>query len=133
MNRHHSSEEGAAAVVELAIVAPIMLLLIWLILWAGSGGQTPGEARLAAQDAARLASTLRTADDRPAAATRLVNDRLDDSSCATWTTSTSSSDTAVTVAVTCTMATDQMAALRVPARTVTASGRAAIDPYFLQG
>lgn len=127
-----TGQDGSAPIVEMALGAPIILVVVMLVIWAGSGGQTPGEVDLAAQDAARQASTIRTVADRPAAANRLVSGRLDASACATSTTSTTSTDTTVTVTVTCRLATDQMAALRVPPRTVTATGRSSIDPYFLE-
>lgn len=133
MTTRHHSEDGSAPLIEIAIGAPVILIVIWLVIWAATGGQTPGQVRQAAQDAARLASTVRTANDRPAAATRLVDGRLAaNSDCTTWTTATTSTDTAVTVTVTCQLDTDQMAALNLGTRTTTETGRAAIDPYFLQ-
>ncbi len=133
MTRWSRLEDGSAPIVELALGAPVIALVIWLVIWGATAGQTSGEARLAANDAARLASTIRTATARPAAAAGLVDNRLAGSACAAWTTSTASTDTAVTITVTCRLDTDQMGVLDVPARTVTATGRASIDPYFIQG
>ncbi len=128
--RRLRSQDGSAAVVELALGAAVIVVAVWLVIWAGSGGQTSGQARTAAQDAARIASTTREAAARPGAATSLVDSRLAGSDCASWTTATTSSATLVTVTVTCRLATAQMAGLGVPARTITATGRSTIDPYF---
>ena len=95
----HHDETGSSPVVELVIGAPVLALLIWLVVWAGTGGQTPGEVSLAAHDAARLASTIRSPADRADAAQGLVDQRLTGSACTTWSVDTSSTDSVVTVTV----------------------------------
>jgi Flp pilus assembly protein TadG len=126
-------ETGSSPVVELVLGAPLLAVLIWLVVWAGTGGQTPGEISLAAHDGARLASTIRTTAERPAAVQTLVNARLDGSACSSWEVSTTSTDAVVTVAIGCQLHTAQMAGLGLGGRTVTVTGRSTIDPFFLQG
>lgn len=126
-------ETGSSPVVELVLGAPLLALLIWLVVWAGTGGQTPGEVSLAAHDAARLTSTIRSASERPAAAQALVDDRLTGSACTSWTATTTSTDAVVTVTVDCQLHTPQMAGLDLAGRTVTVTARSTIDPFFLQG
>ena len=133
MNRLlHHDETGSSPVVELVIGAPVLALLIWLVVWAGTGGQTPGEVSLAAHDAARLASTVRSSDDRAESAQALVDQRLTGSACTTWSVDTSSTDSVVTVTVACQLDTPQMAGLNLASRTVTATGRSTIDRFFIQ-
>lgn len=125
-------ETGSSPVVELVIGAPLAALLIWLVVWAGTGGQTPGEVSLAANDAARLASTIRSSAERPAAVQTLVDRRLTGSACAAWSAETSSTDSVVTVTVACQLDTPQMAGLDLASRTVTVTGRSTIDRFFIQ-
>ena len=133
MNRLlHHDETGSSPVVELVIGAPVLALLIWLVVWAGTGGQTPGEVSLAANDAVRLASTIRASADRPEAAQTLVDRRLTDSACTTWSVTTASTDSVVTVTVDCQLDTPQMAGLNLANRTVTVTGRSTIDRFFIQ-
>ena len=133
ISRLRRDDTGSSPVVELVLGAPLLALLIWLVVWAGTGGQTPGGVSLAAHDAARLASTIRNPPERPAAAQALVNDRLAGSACTSWTASTTSTDAVVTVSVDCHLHTPQMAGLNLTGRTVTVSARSTIDPFFLQG
>jgi Flp pilus assembly protein TadG len=126
-------ETGSSPVVELVLGAPLLAVLIWLVVWAGTGGQTPGEVSLAAHDGARLASTIRTTGDRPVAVQALVNARLDGSACSSWEVSTTSTDAVVTVVIDCQLHTAQMAGLGLGGRTVTVTGRSTIDPFFIQG
>ena len=127
---HH--DEAGSAVVELAIGAPLLALLIWLVVWAGTGGQTPGEVSVTAHDAARLASTIRDPGQRPDTARALVNRGLTGSACTSWTVTTTATASAVAVTVDCVLDTPQMAGLQLDARTVTVTGRASLDP-FIQG
>ena len=133
INRLRYDETGSSPVVELVLGAPVLALLIWLVAWAGTGGQTPGEVSLAAHDAARLASTMRNASERPGAAQALVDKRLTGSACASWTSTTTSTDSAVAVTIDCQLHTTQMAGLRLAGRTVSVTGRSTIDPFFIQG
>ena len=126
-------ETGSSPVVELVLGAPLLALLIWLVVWAGTGGQTPGEVSLAAHDGARLASTLRDPAQRPSAVHALVGARLTDSACTSWDVTTTSTDSVVTVVIDCQLRTTQMAGLGVGGRTVTVTGRSTIDPFFVQG
>lgn len=132
MRPHLPDDDGSAPVVELAIGAPLIVAVIWLLIWAGSATQTPSEVALAAQDAARLGSTLRQAADRPPAATSLVDGRLAGGACSSWSSTVTSTTASVTVVVDCVLDTPQMAGLDVPARTVTSTGRASIDRFFVQ-
>ena len=125
-------ETGSSPVVELVIGAPLAALLIWLVVWAGTGGQTPGEVSLAANDAARLGSTIRSSADRPVAVQALVDRRLTGSACAAWSAETTSTDSVVTVTVACQLDTPQMAGLNLGSRTVTVTGRSTIDRFFIQ-
>jgi Flp pilus assembly protein TadG len=125
-------ETGSSPVVELVIGAPLLAVLIWLVVWAGTGGQTPGEVSLAANDAARLASTIRSSADRPEAVRTLVDRRLTGSACTNWLVATSSTDSVVTVTVDCLLDTPQMAGLNLASRTVTVTGRSTIDRFFIQ-
>ena len=129
----HIDESGSSAVVELVLGAPLLAVLIWLIVWAGTGGQTPGEVSLAAHDGARLASTVRNPAERPAAVDALVRTRLGAAACKSWRVTTTSTDAVVTVGIDCELATAQMAGLGLGGRTVTVTGRSTIDPFFIQG
>ena len=126
-------EAGSSPVVELVLGAPLLAVLISLVVWAGPGGQTPGEVSLAAHDVARLASTIRSATERPAAVRALVDGRLSASSCDSWQAATDSTDSVVTVTIDCRLHTAQMAGLGLGGRTVTVKGRSPIDPFFIQG
>jgi Flp pilus assembly protein TadG len=125
-------ETGSSPVVELVLGAPLLALLICLVVWAGTGGQTPGEASLAAHDAARLASTIRDPADRPAAVQSLVNARLGATACSSWRVTTTSTASVVTVAIDCQLHTAQMAGLNLGGRTVTVTGRSTLDPFWVQ-
>ena len=126
-------ETGSSPVVELVLGAPLLAVLIWLVVWAGTGGQTPGEVSLAAHDGARLASTIRNAAERPGAVQALVNARLGGSACSSWQVTTTSSDAVVTAVIACQLHTAQMAGLDLGGRTVKVTGRSTIDPFFIQG
>ena len=131
--RLRRDETGSSPVVELVLGAPLIALLLWLVVWAGTGGQTPGEASLAAHEAARLASTIRDPSHRSAAAQALVDGRLTGSACSSSQVTTTSTDAVVTVAIACQLHTHQMAGLRLAARTVTVTARSTSDPFFIQG
>ena len=133
ISRVPCDETGSAPVVELVLGAPLLAMLIWLVVWAGTGGQTPGEVSLAAHDAARLVSTIRDPAERASAARALVDGRLAGSTCTSWEVATTSNDAVVTVTVDCQLQTPQMAGLGLEGRTVTATGRSTIDPFFIQG
>ena len=132
-SRLRHDETGSSAVVELVLGAPLLAVVLWLVVWAGTGGQTPGEVSLAAHDAARLASTIRVAAERPAAAEALVNGRMASAACKSWHVTTTSTESVVTVAIYCQLHTAQMAGLGLGGRTVTATGRSSIDRFFIQG
>lgn len=132
MTKRPDRSEAGSAVVELALGAPLLALLIWLVVWAGTGGQTPGEVSVAAHDAARLASTVRDSAQRPGVARELVDRALNGTACASWTVTTTSTSAAVAVTVDCILDTPQMAGLQLDARTVSVTGRASLDP-FVQG
>ena len=132
-HRPPSDETGSAPVVELVLGAPLLALLIWLLVWAGTGGQTPGEVSIAAHDGARFASTIRAPVARPAAVRALVDRQLPMSPCLSWSVDTVSTTTLVTVTVVCALDTPQMAGLQVGPRTVSVTARSTIDPFFMQG
>ncbi len=133
INRLCRDETGSSPVVELVLGAPLLAVLLWLVVWAGTGGQTPGEVSMAAHDGARLASTIRNSTERPAAVQALVAGRLTESACRSWQVKTSSTDSVVTVTIDCELHTAQMAGLGVGGRTVAVTGRSTIDPFFIQG
>lgn len=128
MIRRLAREDGAVPAVELAIGAPVLAVMIWLVIWAGSGGQTPGAVSMAANDAARVAAAV-DPSARHSRATQLVNQRLADSDCRTWSTSVGWTDDTVTVNVYCGLRTDQQGMLNIGSRTVHTTGRASIDPF----
>ena len=132
MSHRLNHDEAGSAVVELALGAPLLALLIWLVAWAGTGGQTPGEVSVAAHDAARFASTVRDPAQRPGVASELVSRALNGSACISWAVTTTSTSAAVAVTIDCTLDTPQMGGLQLAARTVTVTGRASLDP-FVQG
>ena len=129
MTKRPDHSEAGSAVVELALGAPLLAVLIWLIVWAGTGGQTPGEFSVAAHDAARVASMVRDPAQRPGVARALVDRALTGTACTNWTVTTSSTSAAVAVTIDCTLDTPQMAGLQLDARTVTVTGRASLDPF----
>lgn len=133
ISRLRREETGSSAVVELVLGAPLVAALVWLVVWAGTGGQTPGEVSLAAHDGARLASTVRNPAERPGTVEALVDGRLAGSACSSWRVTTTSTAAVVTVAIDCQLYTAQMAGLGLGGRTVTVTGRSTIDPFFVQG
>jgi Flp pilus assembly protein TadG len=133
INRLCRDENGSSPVVELVLGAPLLAVLIWLVVWAGTGGQTPGEVSLAAHDGARLASTIRNSTERPPAVQALVAGRLTGSACSSWQVTTTSTDSVVTVTIDCQLHTAQMAGLGLGGRTAAVTGRSTIDPFFIQG
>ena len=125
-------ETGSSPVVELVLGGPLLAVLLWLVVWAGTGGQTPGEVSLAAHDGARLASTIRNPAERPGSVEAMVTGRLTGSACRSWQVSTASTDAVVTVTIDCGLHTAQMAGLGLGGRTVTVTGRSTIDRFFIQ-
>lgn len=71
------SEDGSVAV-ETAIVAPLLLLLMLLVVYAGRASRTDGEVRTAAVAAARAASIAADATTASTAAESTAAANLDD-------------------------------------------------------
>lgn len=117
--------------VEVVLYVPLVALLIWLVLWAGTAGQTPGELELAASDAARSAAATRDPTARAARADQLVADRLTNL-CDTLTVHTDQDGQLVTVTVRCQLRTDPMRGLSVGTRTFEAVGLSTVDRYIVE-
>lgn len=125
------SEDGSL-VIELVLFIPAIGLLIWLVLWAGVAGQTPGELTLAASDAARAAAATRDPTARPGKADQLVRDRLQHL-CDTLEASTTQDGQLIRVTVDCQLQTDAMRGLGVGPRIFQAAGVATVDRYIVEG
>ncbi|MTV27927.1 hypothetical protein FTX61_21290 [Nitriliruptoraceae bacterium ZYF776] len=130
MNRHDL--EGGAMLVEVVLYAPLVAALIWLVLWAGTAGQTPGEVELAASDAARSAAASRDPAVRAVRAHQLVTDRLD-GMCDQLEVQTSQQGQVIEVTVSCRLQTDPMRGLGVAARTFDATGISTVDRFIVEG
>lgn len=126
-HRQHGS-----MLVEVVMLTPVIAALIWLVLWAGTAGQTPGEVELAASDAARSAAATRDPNARVARAHHLVTDRLH-GLCDQLTVDTAQHGQLIEVTVSCRLHTDPMRGLNVTARTFTAVGISTVDRFIVQG
>lgn len=117
--------------VEVVLYVPLVAFLIWLVLWAGTAGQTPGEVELAATDAARSAAATRDPIARLARAEQLVSVRLNDT-CDTLDVDTVQAGQLVRVTVRCRLQTDAMRGLNVDTRTIEAVGLSTVDRYIVE-
>jgi Flp pilus assembly protein TadG len=123
-------DEAGSMLVEVVLYVPLVALLIWLVLWAGTAGQTPGELELAASDAARSAAATRDPTARAARADQLATDRLA-SVCDALTVHTVQDGQLVTVTIRCQLRTDPMRGLDVGTRTFEAVGLSTVDRYIV--
>lgn len=119
-------------VVEVALYVPLVAALIWLVLWAGTAGQTPSEVELAASDAARSAAASRDPSVRAMRAQQLVADRLD-GMCDQLGVQTSQQGQVIEVTVSCQLQTDPMRGLGVAGRTFDATGISTVDRFLVEG
>lgn len=117
--------------VEVVLYVPLVAFLIWLVLWAGTAGQTPGEVELAATDAARSAAATRDPIARQVRAEQLVSVRLNDT-CDTLDVDTVQDGQLVRVTVRCRLRTDAMRGLNVDTRTIEAVGLSTVDRYIVE-
>lgn len=125
------AEEGAI-LVEVVLYVPLVAALIWLVLWAGTAGQTPGEVELAASDAARSAAASRDPSIRAVRAHQLVTERLD-GMCDQLDVQTRQQGQVIEVTVTCQLQTDPMRGLGVAGRTFDATGISTVDRFIVEG
>ena len=128
----HRDVEAGSMLVEVVLYVPLIAALIWLVLWAGTAGQTPGEVELAASDAARSAAASRDPSARAVRAHHLVTDRLD-GMCDQLDVQTSQQGPVIEVTVSCRLRTDPMRGLGVDARTFDATGIATVDRFIVEG
>ena len=124
--------QAGSMLVEVVLLVPAIAALIWLVLWAGTAGQTPGEVELAASDAARSAAATRDPGARAVRAEQLVTDRLDEL-CDQLTIGTVQTGQVVEVTVGCRLHTDPMRGLNVTPRTFEAVGISTVDRFIVQG
>lgn len=124
-------EETASMLIEVVLYVPLVALLVWLVLWAGTAGQTPGEVELAASDAARSAAATRDPSARAARADQLATDRLAEI-CDGLTVNTVQEGQLVTVTVRCQLQTDPMRGLGVGTRIFEAVGLSTVDRYIVE-
>ena len=124
--------EDGAMLIEVVLYAPFVAALIWLVLWAGTAGQSPGEVELAASDAARSAAASRDPSIRAARANQLVTARLD-GVCDQLDVDTAQSGQVIEVTVACQLHTDPMRGLNVNARTFEAVGISTVDRFIVEG
>ena len=118
--------------VEVVLYVPLVAALIWLVLWAGTAGQTPGEVELAASDAARSAAASRDPATRAVRAHQLAADRLD-GVCDQLEVQTSQQGQVIEVTVSCRLQTDPMRGLGVAGRTFDATGISTVDRFIIEG
>jgi len=130
-------ERGVTPVVELLILAPVFMMVVYLVIFSGRMLNARSAVDGAARDGVRAASLARSASGAQVAAGRAVAGDLAGSQrvrCASFTVTTDTSRFApggmVTVTVTCRVPLADLALLRVPgAKTLTASYPAPIDIY----
>ena len=133
--RRGSAERGSASI-ELALMAPVLVVLMLFVVLVGRLGQARADVDRAARDAARAASMARTSEaahERAAAAARTT---LAESgvSCRSMTigldTGAFAPDSAVHASVGCNVDLSDLSLLGVPgSRTVTASFTQPVDAY----
>ena len=128
MTRH----EDGSVLVEVVLYVPLVAALIWLVLWAGTAGHTPGEVELAASDAARSAAASRDPSLRAVRAHQLAVDRLH-GVCDQLDVQTSQQGQVIEVTVSCQLRTDPMRGLGVGGRTFDATGIATVDRFIVEG
>lgn len=131
MTHRDTGGQDGSTLVELVLLAPAVAALIWLLLWAGTAGHTPGEIDLAASDAARAAAATRDPAVRPDRAQQLVTGRLADL-CDQLTVTMTQTGQVIEVTVTCQLETDPMRGLSVGVRTFEATGISTVDRFIVE-
>lgn len=130
---------GAAEVLGLVLIFPVMLGLAMLVLWAGRTVDTNAQVRSAATAAAQAAARQRTPPAGIAAAQRTVDAMLIDGDICAGGADVSidagrwSPGGSVTVTVSCTPRRDDVALLTPETQTLTATSTAAVDPFQAPG
>jgi Flp pilus assembly protein TadG len=134
--RQRARDERGSIAVEVAVIAPALLFLMLLVVYAGKVSEADGNVERAASDAARAASLRQdpgdaTADAQDTAAANLAAAGVP---CLTLTTIVDTDDFSpggtVTVTVRCEASMEDVTLLGVPGRrTFTASAVEVIDTY----
>ena len=131
-------DERGSIAVEVAVIAPALLFLVLLVVYAGKVSEADGNVERAASDAARAASLRQhpadATDDAQASATATANLAAAGVPCLTLTTTVDTTDFApggtVTVTVACEASMADVTLLGVPGRrTFTATATEVIDTY----
>lgn len=137
-SRRPGRGERGSAPVEVAAIAPAVLILLMLVLYAGRVTRTSGEVQSAASAAARAASQEATVGFADQQADVVAQQNLDDADIECTTSSVGiladRTDMApggqVTVEVSCTVSNADLTLLAVPSeRTFTATATEVIDTY----
>lgn len=136
----HMRDERGSVAVELAVIAPALVFLMLLVVYAGKVSEADGNVERAASDAARAASLRQhpsdaTTDAQAAAAANLAAAGVP---CLTLTTTVDTDDFGaggtVTVTIRCEASMADVTLLGVPGRrTFTASAVEVIDSYRSDG
>lgn len=135
---NHSRRDDGSMTVELAILAPALLVLLALLVFAGRTETSASSVEQAARAAARDASLARTADAARDAATTTADRELASSNCTSTSVDVDASgfaapigtDASVSVTVRCTFAMGDLAAPGVPrTKIVTGHATSPIDRY----
>lgn len=131
-------DDRGSATLELAILAPALILLLGLLVFAGRIQVAASAVEQAARSAARDASLARTTDAARTAATTAATRELAGSRCVATNVTTDTAgfatpvgaDASVAVTVTCTVSIADLAVPGLPGtRTMTASARSPLDRY----
>lgn len=135
MTPTHRNDRGSVAV-ETAVVAPALVALLLLVVFAGRVSQADGDVRRAASEASRAASLRQHAEDAQTTAQEVAASNLSASgvACATLETEVDTTNFVpggtVAVTVRCTASMRDVSLLAVPgSRTFTASSVEVIDRY----
>jgi len=130
-----ASHERGSATVELVLLAPVLLLLLWFLVYCGRLSDTRLQIEDAAHQAARAATLHPTAPAAAEAARTTAATALDEAgiTCRDLTVTTHgtlANGTTVTVDVTCTVDLHDLALLQVPGTlALTARAAAPVDLY----
>ena len=129
-------DERGVAVLELVLLVPAFLLLVYVVVGLGRLGLAREDIDAAARDAARAGSMARTIGDAEAAASAAANDALaaHDLTCAGLTVSVDTSDFRpggwVRVDLSCTISLSDLSGIWTPGtRTMQARGLAVVDSF----
>jgi Flp pilus assembly protein TadG len=134
--RQRARDERGSIAVEVAVIAPALVFLILLVVYAGKVSEADGNVERAASDAARAASLRQDPGDAATDAqdTAAANLAATGVPCLTLTTNVDTDDFApggtVTVTVRCEASMEDVTLLGVPGRrTFTATAVEVIDTY----